>query len=161
MKKAILALIVAVGSFALAQAALKPQLLLESYLVRTEVKDNATVEVFEKAEAAKPGQTLEYRVTAQNPATEAVNNLKVDLPIPRETVYLEGTATQSANATLLASYDGKRSFGPLPLKRKVIREGKTVEETVKASEYTHLRWVSKLPLKAGQPFEFKARVKVR
>lgn len=161
MKRILLVMIAALSATVFAQGAVKPQLALESWLVQMVVKDGQNVEVFEKAQNTKPGQTLEYRVTASNPADKAVSNLTVDLPIPRETAYLEGTATQSSNYTLMASYDNKKSFGSLPLKRKVIREGKTVEEIVRANEYTHLRWVSKVALKQGQPLEFKARVKVR
>ncbi len=147
---------------ALAQpAAQKPQLTLESYLVRVEVKDGKNVEVFEKATGVKPGQVMEYRVKATNPGSKAITNISLDLPIPRTTAYLENTATLSKDAALLASWDFKRSFGATPLKRKITRDGKTVEELVPASEYTNLRWVIRTPLAAGASFEFKARVKVR
>jgi uncharacterized repeat protein (TIGR01451 family) len=151
-------LVVALAQTTTAQ---KPKLTLESYLVRTEVKDGKNVEVFDKAASAKPGQVMEYRVKATNPSDKAITNVAVDLPIPRTTVYLENTATISKDAALLASWDFKRSFGPTPLKRKVTRDGKTIEELVPANEYTNLRWVIRTPLAAGASFEFKARVKIR
>jgi uncharacterized repeat protein (TIGR01451 family) len=151
-------LVVALAQTTTAQ---KPQLTLESYLVRTEVKDGKSVEVFEKASGVKPGQVMEYRVRAANPSDRAVTNISLDLPIPRTTSYLENSATLSKDANLLASWDFKRSFGATPLKRKVTRDGKTVEELVPANEYTNLRWVIRTPLAAGASFEFKARVKIR
>ena len=162
MTKIIPALVAAFATVALAQTtAQKPQLTLESYLVRTEVKDGKSVEVFEKATNVKPGQVMEYRVKALNPSDQTVNNITLELPIPRSTSYLENTATLSKDANLLASWDFKRSFGATPLKRKVIRDGKTVEEIVPATEYTNLRWVIRTPLAGHASFEFKARVKIK
>jgi hypothetical protein len=84
------------------------------------------------------------------------------LPIPSSTTYIENTATNAASvAILLASYDRKKSFATPPLKRKIIKDGKTIEETVKPNEYTDLRWIVRGQLKAGQTLEFKARVKVK
>jgi hypothetical protein len=119
-------------SLALAQSS-KPQITLEGYLVRSSIKDGKTVESFEKASRAQPG----------------------------ETAYLEGTAAGPNNSTLLASFDAKRSFGQLPLKRKIIKDGKASEELVKANEFTNLRWAIKGAIPAGQTLEFKARVKVK
>lgn len=155
------ALVAAFATVALAQTTpQKPQLTLESYLVRTEVRDGKSVEVFDKAAGVKPGQVMEYRVKALNRTDKTLTNIAVELPIPRTTSYLENTATVSNEANLLASWDFKRSFGSTPLKRKVTREGKTVEELVPASEYTNLRWVIRTPLAAGASLEFKARVKI-
>lgn len=162
MTKFLPALVAAFATVALAQTtAQKPQLTLESYLVRTEVRDGKSVEVFDKATAIKPGQIMEYRVKALNATDKTVTNISLELPIPRTTSYLENTATLSKDANLLASWDFKRSFGPTPLKRKVQRDGKTVEELVPANEYTNLRWVIRTPLAAGASIEFKARVKIK
>lgn len=155
-------LLAAIATIAFAQnAKTKPELTLESYVVRTELRDGKNVEVFEKAEGVQPGTIMEYRVKAVNQTEKAVSNLVIDLPIPRTTAYLENTATVISNANLLASWDFKRNFGPTPLKRKVTRDGKTIEEVVPAGEYTNLRWIMRAPLASGQTLEFKARVRVR
>ena len=145
---------------ALAQSS-KPQITLEGFLVRSSIKDGKTIESFEKANRAQPGEIVEYRLKAVNSGSAAISNLNVDLPVPRETAYLDGTASGPNNATLLASFDAKRSFGQLPLKRKIIKDGKTNEEIVKANEFTNLRWAIKGAIPAGQSLEFKARVKVK
>lgn len=155
-------LLAAVATIAFAQSAkTKPELTLESYVVRTELRDGQRVEVFEKTEGVQPGTVMEYRVRAVNGTEKAVSNLVIDLPIPRTTAYLENSASVIGGANLLASWDFKRSFGPTPLKRKVTRDGKTMEELVPAGEYTNLRWVMRAPLSSGQSLEFKARVRVR
>jgi hypothetical protein len=145
---------------ALAQSS-KPQITLEGFLVHSSIKDGKTIESFEKASRAQPGEILEYRLRAVNAGSNAISNLNVDLPVPRETAYLDGTASGPNNATLLASFDAKRSFGQLPLKRKIIKDGKASEELVKANEFTNLRWAIKGAIPAGQALEFKARVKVK
>lgn len=145
---------------ALAQSS-KPQITLEGFLVHSSIKDGKTIESFERANRAQPGEIVEYRLKAVNAGSNAISNLNVDLPVPRETSYLDGTASGPNNATLLASFDAKRSFGQLPLKRKIIKDGKTNEEIVKANEFTNLRWAIKGAIPAGQTLEFKARVKVK
>ena len=151
------------GTLALAQAVnTKPELRLETYRVVSEIVGGKTVESFTKADMVKPGDTVEYRVKAINPTQTGLPNFVVDLPIPPSTVYLENTATNAASvAILLASFDRKKSFATPPLKRKVVKDGKTVEEIVKANEYTDLRWIVRGELKSGQTLEFKARVKVK
>jgi hypothetical protein len=152
----------ALAGIAFAQGNLRPQLTLEGFLVISEIKNGVTTERFEKASNAKPGSILEYRTTASNPNDKAVSKLVMDLPVPKNTFYLEGTATNNASiAKLMASADNKRSFSTLPLKRKVVKDGKTIEEIVPANQYTHLRWVVNAPLAAKSSVTFKARVKIR
>jgi len=147
---------------ALAQTATKPQLSLQSFLVITETKDGRSTERFEAANSAKPGQTLEYRVIAQNDTAAAVSKLVMDLPIPRSTQYIDGSATlNAAVAVFTVSADGKRLFAVPPLKRNVVKDGKTTVETIPATEYTNLRWTVKSALEVKTRLEFKARVKVK
>jgi uncharacterized repeat protein (TIGR01451 family) len=163
MKTTLILMLSLLGTLALAQAVkTKPELTLESYRVIAEIVGGKTVESFTKADSVKPGDTVEYRVKASNPTATGLPNFVIDLPIPSSTTYLENTATNAASvAILLASYDRKKSFATPPLKRKIIKDGKTIEETVKPNEYTDLRWIVRGQLKAGQTLEFKARVKVK
>jgi uncharacterized repeat protein (TIGR01451 family) len=151
------------GTLAIAQAVkTKPELTLETYRVAFEIVGGKTVESFAKSDSVKPGDTVEYRVKANNPTASGLPNFVIDLPIPSSTVYLENSATNAASvAILLASFDRKKTFATPPLKRKVVKDGKTLEEVVKANEYTNLRWIVRGELKSGQTLEFKARVKVK
>ncbi len=159
MKRTLMLMTVALLAGALAESS-KPELRLDSYLVTTEVKDGKTIEMFAPAKIAKPGQVLEYRLVAKNNTKLAVSRMNLDLPVPANTMYLEGTASKINNADLLASWD-KKSFGNTPLKRTIVKNGKSVTETVAANEYTTLRWKLKGDLKAGAELMLKARVKVR
>jgi uncharacterized repeat protein (TIGR01451 family) len=154
--------LIAFAGLALAQVAQKAQLTLESYVVISDVKDGKTTERFEPAAIAKPGSTLEYRAIAQNATAKPITKLVVDLPIPKNTIYQEGTATNSPSvATLQASADNKRSFAVLPLKRKIIKDGKSIEEIIPANQYTNLRWLVNAPVAPKTALTFKARVKIR
>ena len=107
------------------------------------------------ADTAKPGDILEYVVTYRNTTREPVRELKATLPIPPATELVPGSARP---ATARASLDS-RDFGAMPLKRKVKRDGREVEESVPLHEYRYLRW-SIAELHAGESMTFTARVKV-
>ena len=77
------------------------------------------------------------------------------LPIPANTEYVAGSAKPGAAK---ASVDA-HAFGALPLKRRVVRDGKEVEESVPLREYRYLRWYPG-ELAADQSVSFTARVKV-
>jgi uncharacterized repeat protein (TIGR01451 family) len=107
------------------------------------------------ADAVRPGEILEYVATYRNTGKQAVTGLAATLPIPANTELVAGSA-RPANAH--ASLDG-RTFAPMPLKRRVVRDGKSVEEEVPAREYRYLRW---FPGELGgeKSLAFAARVRV-
>ena len=107
------------------------------------------------ADTAKPGDILEYVVTYRNTTRESVRDLQVTLPIPPATELIAGSARP---ATARASLDS-REFGALPLKRKVKRDGRELEESVPLREYRYLRWTI-AELRGGESMTFTARVKV-
>ena len=112
-------------------------------------------ETLASADAAKPGETLEYAATYRNTGKRAVTNLAATLPIPANTELIPGSA-RPANAQ--ASVDG-RTFAAPPLKRRVVRDGKTVEVEIPAREYRYLRWNAP-ELGGEQTLTYTARVKV-
>jgi uncharacterized repeat protein (TIGR01451 family) len=112
-------------------------------------------ETFAAADAAKPGDVLEYAATYRNKSRDAITNLAATMPIPGNTEYVPGSARP---ATAKASIDG-RTFADMPLKRKVMRDGKEIEEQVPYSEYRYLRWTPGA-LAAEQSLGYTARVRV-
>ena len=70
-------------------------------------------ESFAAADAARPGDVIEYAATYRNTATQPVRNLEATLPIPANTELVPGSA---APAGAKASLDS-RSFEQVPLKR--------------------------------------------
>lgn len=112
-------------------------------------------ETLASADAARPGEILEYAATYRNTGKRAVTNLAATLPIPPNTELVAGSA-RPANAQ--ASVDG-RTFAVPPLKRRVVRDGKTVEVEIPAREYRYLRWNAP-EIGGEQSLTFTARVKV-
>lgn len=107
------------------------------------------------ADSAKPGDVLEYVATYRNNSTESVRNFQATLPIPQATEYVAGSAKPSVAK---ASLDAK-AFESMPLKRKVLRDGRDVEEAVALREYRYLRW-SAPELGPGKSLKYTARVRV-
>ena len=129
------AVLFALAPFAVAQP--KATAPLESKIEqRKVVRDAGGKESFVPAEAVKPGDVVEYTATYRNTTRQPLTRLEATLPIPAGTEYVPGTA-RPANAR--ASADGA-TFGEMPLKRTVKRNGADVTEIVPPSEYRALRW---------------------
>jgi uncharacterized repeat protein (TIGR01451 family) len=108
------------------------------------------------ADAAKPGEVIEYKATYQNKGNAPLRRLEATLPVPVGTEVLP-SSVRPANAK--ASLDGS-NFQPIPLKRKVKQaDGREVEQLVPYAEYRFLRW-SVGTLEAGKELVYVARVKV-
>jgi len=148
------ALLVAIAAPAAAQGPAKSG--VETRLeVRKIVRAADGRESVASADTAKPGDTLEYVVTYTNNTAQAVRDFQATLPIPQATEYIPASARP---ATAKASLDA-RSFEAMPLKRKVLRDGRDVEEDVALREYRYLRW-SAPELGAGKTLTYTARVRV-
>lgn len=112
-------------------------------------------ESFAPAGEARPGDVIEYVATYRNTTRQPVRNLDGTLPIPQQTEFLPGSQKPAqANASL----DGL-AYAPLPLTRKVQRDGMTVDEAVPARDYRFLRWHADV-LGAEKSVTFTARVRV-
>jgi uncharacterized repeat protein (TIGR01451 family) len=107
------------------------------------------------ADKVKPGDKLEYQLSYSNNSKEAVKGLTATLPVPVGTTFIPGSA---APALLAASLDGVQ-FSKPPLKRKVEKNGKTIEEDVAPQEYRALRWLVG-DLMPDKTITVKARVAV-
>jgi uncharacterized repeat protein (TIGR01451 family) len=107
------------------------------------------------ADTVKPGDVLEYVVTYRNHSAAAVSDFAATLPIPEATELVAGS---DHPVGARASIDA-REFAAMPLKRKVRRDGRELEEAVPMREYRAVRW--QVPrLGAGESLTFSARVKV-
>lgn len=134
---------------ALAQGAEVLKLTLNSVLVVQERKNGQVVETFQPALAVKPGEILEWRLEAENTTDRPLRQVALVIPIPKETVYLEGSALALAwegrRVLPQFSYDGGKTYGFPPLKRRVrsVESGQVVEREVEVrpEEYTHVRWL--------------------
>lgn len=152
----------------LAQAASDIRLDLKAFRVVTVQEQNRTVERLEPALDAKPGQIIEYQLTARSTRDTPLRQVALVIPIPSSTAYQAGSAQPlRLGSTLVApefSFDGGGSYALPPLKRKLklVENGKEVEKEVevKPEEYTHARWV--IPqMEPKQTLTLSLRVVVR
>lgn len=111
-------------------------------------------ETFASAENAKPGDVIEYVATYRNTTEQPVRNLEATLPIPANTEIVPESARPAARASA-----DSVTFTPMPLTRKVQRNGRAIEEPVPVREYRYLRWYPG-ELAGGKSAVFRARVKV-
>jgi uncharacterized repeat protein (TIGR01451 family) len=112
-------------------------------------------ESFVPATTAKPGDVIEYIATYRNAARAPVSGLEATIPVPGNTEFVPGSAKP---ATAKASVDS-RTWGAMPLKRKVLRDGREIEEQVPFREYRYLRWYPG-QLGGEKSMTFTARVRV-
>ena len=161
--------LVLLGLATLALAASPLVLRLTSYKVIHEKDENGKiVERLVPAAEVKPGDVLEWVLEAENKGDAPLENVALTIPIPPNTVYLEGTARPlelegGVKVLPLFSYDGVHFSRP-PLKKVVkVKVGDRVvtkEVVVPPEEYTHVRWV--VPrLDPGQKVRVSLRTKVR
>src|SRR4051812_3158300 len=129
---------------------------LESTLEQRKVVRAADgAESLGSATSVKPGDVIEYVATYRNTGRAPITGVEATMPIPPNTEFVAGSARP---ASAKASVDGV-SYAPMPLVRKLVRDGKTVEEPIPAREYRYLRW-SAAELRGEQSVRFTARVKV-
>ena len=147
---------VCLGVFAVTASAQQQRNPIESRLEARKVVTAADgKESFTAADAARPGDVIEYAATYRNTTTAGVRNLEATLPIPADTEFIAGSARpEGARASLDA-----RAFAAMPLTRKVVVEGRTVDQPVPVREYRALRWYPG-ELTANQAITFTARVRV-
>ena len=112
-------------------------------------------ESFVPADAARPGDVIEYAATYRNTTREAMRDLEATLPIPAHTELVPGSARPSA---VRASLDA-REFAVPPLKRRTVIDGRETLEAVPYREYRFLRW-QPMQLAAEASMTFTARVRV-
>ena len=137
-------------------AAQQPGAAVQSTLeARKVVRAADGTERFAPAESARPGDVIEYVATYRNTSRAPVRALEATLPIPHNTELVAGSV-RPANAR--ASVDA-REFADMPLKRRVVRDGRTVEEPVPLRDYRYLRWYPG-ELGADKSLAFTARVRV-
>jgi len=113
-------------------------------------------ESHQPADAAKPGDVLEYVAEYHNNSAHVIRQLAATLPIPDGTELVPASALP---AGALASTDGTH-FAPMPLTRKVIEtNGKLADQPIPYREYRFLRWPSQ-DLAAGKTLQVAARAKL-
>jgi len=111
-----------------------------------------------KASRVVPGTEVIYTITAKNTGNEPADNIVVTNPIPKQTVYVEGSAF-GAGTTITFSVDGGKTYNT-PAKLTV-KNAAGIPRPATAEDYTNVRWTLQFNLQPGQeaPVWYRARVK--
>lgn len=115
------------------------------------------------ASRARPGDIIQYEVSAKNVTRTNVTNVRPSLPVPAGTVFLASSGG-TGNVTTEYSFDGGKTFGQAPLFKTVTvqENGKSVTKRVQVqpSEYTNVRW-NIGTLSPNETHKMTVRVRVR
>ncbi|ADY25242.1 conserved repeat domain protein [Deinococcus proteolyticus MRP] len=115
------------------------------------------------ASRVRPGDMIQYDLSAKNVGRTPLNNVRPSLPVPAGTVFVASSGG-TGNAVTEYSFDGGKTFGKAPLFRNVTvtENGKAVTRRVQVqpSEYTNVRW-NLGALAPGQTHKMTLRVRVR
>ncbi|XHX80719.1 MAG: hypothetical protein RBJ76_12540 [Stenomitos frigidus ULC029] len=113
--------------------------------------------------AVQAGDVLRYRLMGKNEGDRPVNNLTLNQPIPKNTVFILKSAKASASqaAQITYSIDGGRSFVKTPTVPIKLANGTVETRPAPAEAYTHIRWKLSKTLAAKAPVTAEYQVKVR
>lgn len=112
-----------------------------------------------RSKSFEPGDHLFYTISYKNTGTEVVTNAIIDDPVPKNTSYVQDSAS-GANADITFSIDNGKSYKK-PLMLSYELKGKSGEvRQAKPEEYTNIRWTISKVSPGGSGFvEFRVRVK--
>lgn len=120
--------------------------------------DGSVAVIVEAPNKVLPGDMLVYTVDFYNDKDEVTENFRLDMPVPEEITYLEGSADK-AGATVLYSVDNGGTFQSRDnLAVNLVTGG---SRTAIAADITHIRWTLSGNVNPGERGEikFKGRLK--
>lgn len=107
--------------------------------------------------AVVPGDMIVYTTHYRNKGKMLAENVAITNPIPRDTAYVDSSAT-TANANLSYSVDGGNKFDAPKNLTITNRDGTTRPAT--ADDYSHIRWTLKsIAPDASGSVSFHAKVR--
>lgn len=110
------------------------------------------------ATSVVPGTEVIYTITAKNTGSEVADNIVVTNPVPKQTVYVDGSAI-GPDTVITFSADGGNSYDTAQKLMTTDADGKPRAAT--AEDYSHVRWTFQFNLDPGQQADvwYRARVK--
>ena len=136
------------------------QIRTEIYVVSEVTKsDGSKGEKLTKADTARPGQIVEYRLFAKNASdtTLPAGVVQITSPVPDGMQYVPNSATPSSDSLLTEfSADGGKAFSKPPV---LVGSG-DARKVAEPTSYTTVRWTVLAPMEPGQELPFFYRVKV-
>ena len=156
---ALVALLLFVPAIVLAQPKISVSMTAEKEVV--EVINGKQVTKRVAAQSADPGQKLIFTLQYKNDGNEKATNVKVDNPIPDNTVYIVGSGI-GKNSKMLFSIDGGKTYKQPSLLtyEETLANGQKVKKQASPEQYTHVRWViSEVPPGKAGTVGFQVQMK--
>lgn len=141
----------------------KPAIVLEMTSAREVVEEINGKEIRKIVPATKfePGQTLIYTIKYRNEGDEKATRVAINNPIPKDTVYVIGSAV-GVGSEIAFSIDGGKSYKQPTLLTYEITgpDGKAAKKIAAPEEYTHVQWLVGV-VEPGQHGEVSFQVKIK
>lgn len=162
MKKGILCSVIAAMLLISAAAWGAPQVEVKVKAEKEKVvtKEGKKVTKMVAAKSFSPGEIIHYTILYRNTGNEDATSAVISDPIPKGTVYLPGSATETGELTF--SIDGGKTFKKPALLTYEMKapSGAIEKRTASPEEYTHIRWViDRIPAGASGKVSFQVKVK--
>lgn len=110
---------------------------------------------------ASPGDVVIYTITYNNVGKGPVLDAVIVDPIPRGVRYIADTA-EGKDAEIVYSTDNGRTWQTPPIEMQIKKPNGSLEKkTVSADRYTHIKWMIKKPVAAGQSGRVSFKVTVK
>jgi len=153
-------LIIGVAGFAqkhIMSAMPRPEVKVE---LSAAVERDAALLPLDKANAAKPGEILDWTITSENSGNAAAFEYKAVGHIPRGTEFVAGTA-KADGAKALYSIDNGKSFSDKPTIEEKQSDGTMKRVAAPVAMYTDVRyeWADALAPGGKLSASYKVRVK--
>ena len=125
-----------------------------------EIVDGKEVITRVPATEAAPGQTIYYTLTYTNSGDQPATGVKLNDPIPKETIYVSASAFGNGATITYSADDGLTYQEETRVTYKTIdSDGSVSEKTASPEQYTHIRWtLDTIPAGVTGTVGFKARV---
>ncbi len=140
----------------------KPEIQLEMLVEKEVVVLEAGKEITRRVEAKtiESGNEIIYTIRYRNSGDATATNVVLNNPVPKDTVYVVGSATGSGTEITFSIDGGKSYKKPSLLTYEVdSAEGKVARKAT-PERYTHIRWiVEAIPPQAEGEVGFRVRVK--
>ena len=155
MKTATILTLLTISGMVMADVRLKTTAQVE---VTTVNKQGEKIVQRKPATKVVPGHEVIYTITAKNTGKQVANKIVVSNPIPKHTVYVDGSVF-GKNTAISFSVDGGKTFTKAGQLQVSEANGKTRPAT--ATDYTNIRWVFQFKLEPGATAQVGYRVRLK
>jgi len=126
-------------------------------IVAVAQNDGSTIEEWQPAGQAVPGDQIGFRISYSNEGSERATAVLINNPIPEDAVYIANSAT-GAGSTITYSVDGGNTFAAAS--QLTVKENGE-DRPAKAEDFTNVRWQLTQPVEAGASGKVEYQVRIK